>query len=120
MTDRLVILCTSERPDPYFNAIAHAKLNLGVSEVLFVGVAEAMEANGGEKAARVVEAVRKLVGHLGRGEYWKPATEQEAEVLEQVEEPASFVEFMQRLEWDSLRLEQGRYERGWAEGAAEL
>ena len=71
MTDRLVILCSSPRPDPYFNVISHAVLSLGISNFALVAVGDKVAPENSEIAAQIADDLSSFVQALKDGQYWK-------------------------------------------------
>lgn len=69
MTTKLVIFCTSPRPDPYFNIICHAKSHLGISRFVFVLIDEKGGKGAQEAPRNLNDELNTFVDELEKGFY---------------------------------------------------
>jgi hypothetical protein len=100
----LVILCTSDRPDPYFNVIAHASLVLGIREFLLVAVGDDIRPELAERAAMIADELSKFVEQLAAGKYWRRDHASGMETVEDLTRADRFSSVVDELGWGSLRI----------------
>lgn len=103
MTNRLVILCTSERPDPYFNVITHAVLSLGISDFELVAVGDEIHPDLTDRAAMIANDLSTFVENLAAGKYWQKGRDR-SDVIEDLIHPERFSRVINDLKWGSLKI----------------
>ena len=103
MISRLVILCTSERSDPYFNVIAHSVIHLGLRDFLLVVIGDAVDPKLTEKAGHLADDLSTMVSALGQGEYWRRESDG-TEHRERLRDREPFDRMLERLRWGSLSI----------------
>lgn len=104
MSARLVIFCTSTRPDPYLNVVLHGALSLGFGEFALVAVDDSSSMQGADVATKVYESLSALVQCLRSGKYPSVAASGNVPNLLPLKDPEPFVESMKVANWDSLAI----------------
>lgn len=104
MSDRLVILCTSARPDPYFNVIAYAALSRGIRDFALVAVGDDIGTELQHKAASVADDLSKFVDELRLGRYWSRNRSDGSELSKPLPDMDPFARTVDELDWGSLRI----------------
>jgi len=104
MSERLVIFCTSVRPDPYFNVVAHAVSFQGIRDFSLVAVGDDFATEMQQKAASVADDLSRFVEELRLGGYWTRDQSDGSERIEPLPDPAPFVDAVNDLDWGSLSI----------------
>jgi hypothetical protein len=99
-----VILCTSERPDPYLNVIMHCRLALDTTDFVLVAVGDHVDPILSDKAARISDDISTLVANLSGGRYWWRNQKDSSVRTEQLEGPERFARVFDALGWGSLHI----------------
>jgi hypothetical protein len=93
---RLVIFCTSLRPDPYFNVIAHAVVSLEIRDFVLVVVEDGLSPKGAT-AAKLADDLGMFVQNLrvaGDG----------TEGTTSAEDAVKFSRYTDLIGWESLKI----------------
>jgi hypothetical protein len=101
---KLVIFCTSARPDPYLNVILHGALSLGFREFALVAVDDSSAPRGAEVAARAYENLSRLVDVLRSGEYSSALSNGLLSNPLPLDDPQVFIRSLDVSNWDSLAI----------------
>lgn len=102
----MVLLCSSMKPDPYFNVICHAGIEMGISSFLLVVIGDDSKAERSESAAHLERNLNTFVGQLERGNYWRRDPHSGPDDVSQLAQPELFARVVERLGWSSLRIER--------------